>query len=163
MTWAQTPIGSRRTYDVWPAMYSPADRPSSTRAAPAKKRIWSTIGGISSDMVSASGLPVFSLSAATSSSARASIASAIRSSAFCRSLGVLSRQPSKAAAAADIAASTSSADETGAWAKTSPVLGSTRSVVRPSTGSTGLPPTKLRRVRVSDNGSSSRVSGTAGG
>ena len=30
-------------------MYSPADRPSSTRAAPAKNRIWSTIGGISSD------------------------------------------------------------------------------------------------------------------
>jgi hypothetical protein len=39
-----TPIGSRRIHDVWPAMYSPADRPSSTRAAPAKNRIWSTIG-----------------------------------------------------------------------------------------------------------------------
>ena len=45
---------------MWPAMYSPADRPSSTRAAPAKNRIWSTIGGISSDSVSPSGLPVFS-------------------------------------------------------------------------------------------------------
>ena len=41
-------------------MYSPLDRPSSTRAAPAKNRIWSTIGGISSDMVSEIGLPVFS-------------------------------------------------------------------------------------------------------
>ena len=41
-------------------MYSPAARPSSTRAAPAKNRIWSTIGGISSLAVSACGLPVFS-------------------------------------------------------------------------------------------------------
>ena len=48
-------------------MYSPGERPSSTRAAPAKNRIWSTIGGISSDRVSATGLPVFSLSTATSS------------------------------------------------------------------------------------------------
>ena len=63
--------------DVWPAMYSPAARPSSTRAAPAKKRIWSTIGGISSLAVSARGLPVFSASSSTSSSACASIASAI--------------------------------------------------------------------------------------
>ena len=38
-------------------MYSVAARPSSRRAAPAKKRIWSTIGGISSDIVSANGLP----------------------------------------------------------------------------------------------------------
>ena len=53
-------------------MYSPAERPSSIRAAPAKKRIWSTIGGISSDRVSPSGLPVFSDSAAISSSARSS-------------------------------------------------------------------------------------------
>ena len=40
-------------------MYSPAARPSSMRAAPAKNRIWSTIGGISSLAVSPSGLPVF--------------------------------------------------------------------------------------------------------
>ena len=43
-------------------MYSPAALPSSTRAAPAKNRIWSTIGGISSLAVSACGLPVFSAS-----------------------------------------------------------------------------------------------------
>ena len=36
----------------------PADLPSSIRAAPAKKRIWSTAGGISSLVVSAIGLPV---------------------------------------------------------------------------------------------------------
>ena len=122
--------------DVWPAMYSPAERPSSIRAAPAKNRIWSTIGGISSDVVSPIGLPVFSDSAATSSSACDSIASAIRISAFCRSLGVASRQPSKAAAAADMAASTSAAVDTGAGAKTWPVLGLTSSAVRPSTVST---------------------------
>ena len=69
-------------------MYSPAERPSSIRAAPAKKRIWSTIGGISSDRVSPIGLPVFSTSAAISSSARSSNASAIFSRAFCRSAGV---------------------------------------------------------------------------
>ena len=57
-------------------MYSPVALPSSTRAAPAKKRIWSTIGGISSDIVSPIGLPVFSLSMATSSSAFSSITSA---------------------------------------------------------------------------------------
>ena len=77
-------------------MYSPADRPSRLRAAPAKNRSWSTIGGISSLAVSASGLPVFSLSRAMSSSAFASIASAIFSSASERSDGVLSRQDSKA-------------------------------------------------------------------
>ena len=87
-----TPIGSRRIHDVWPAMYSPAARPSSTRAAPAKNRIWSTIGGISSLAVSAHGLPVFCASSRTSSSARASMASAICSSARWRSLGVVSRQ-----------------------------------------------------------------------
>ena len=88
-------------------MYSPAERPSSIRAAPAKKRIWSTIGGISSVRVRPRGLPVFSDSAAISSSARSSKASAIFSSAFCRSAGVVSRQAGKAAAAAAMAASTS--------------------------------------------------------
>ena len=48
-------------------MYSPLARPSSTRAAPAKNRIWSTIGGISSDIVRPIGLPVFSDSMATRS------------------------------------------------------------------------------------------------
>ena len=93
-------MGSRRTHEVWPDMYSPADLPSSTRAAPAKNRIWSTIGPISSLCVSATGLPVFCVSAATRSSALASTASAIRIRAFCRSLGVASRQVSKAADAA---------------------------------------------------------------
>ena len=116
MTWAHTPIGSRRTNDVWSCMYSPADRPSSTRAAPAKNRSWSTIGGSSSLMVSATGLPVLRHSAAASSAARASTASAIFSRARLRSAGVASRQVPKASAAARSAASTSSAEEMGACA-----------------------------------------------
>ena len=81
-------------------MYSPALRPSSSRAAPAKNRIWSTAGGISSLRVSSIGLPVFWHSAAMISSARSSIASANFSSARCRSDGVVSRQVSNAVAAA---------------------------------------------------------------
>ncbi len=95
-------------------MYSPADLPSRWRAAPAKKRIWSTIGGISSDRVTANGLPVFSHSTRTRSSARPSRASAIRNRARLRSDGVASRQPGKAACAAAMAASTSPAPDTGA-------------------------------------------------
>ena len=70
-------------------MYSPALSPSSTRAAPAKNRSWSTQGGTSSVAVRCSGLPVFRDSTATNSSARASIASASRRSASWRSAGVV--------------------------------------------------------------------------
>ena len=91
-------MGSRRMNEVNPDMYSPAERPSSIRAAPAKNRIWSHIGGISSERVSAMGLPVFLDSASTSCWALFSISSAIRSSARLRSPGVASRQPSKASA-----------------------------------------------------------------
>ena len=73
-------------------MYSAAASPSSCRAAPAKNRIWSTMGGISSSMVSWNGLPVFSHSAGTNSSALASRASAMRSSARLRCDGVVRRQ-----------------------------------------------------------------------
>ena len=128
-------------------MYSPADRPSSTRAAPAKNRIWSSAGPSSSESVRPRGLPVLATSAATSSSPRDSNASAILFSAFCRSAGVASRQPSNAASAARTALSTSAAEDTGADAKTWPVVGSTRSLVRPSAVSTKSPPTKLRSGR----------------
>ncbi len=97
-------------------MYSPADLPSSTRAAPAKKRIWSHIGGTSSSIVSCFGLPVFCDSISTSSSARSSNASAIRSRARWRSLGVVSRQLSKARAESWKAASMSAARDSGAVA-----------------------------------------------
>src|SRR5215472_15314572 len=113
--------------EVNPDMYSPAERPSSILAAPAKNRIWSTIGGISSDSVSATGLPVLRDSAATSSSALASIASAILMRARLRSDGVASRQVSNASAAAANAASTSAFPDKGAVAYASPVLGLTTS------------------------------------
>ena len=60
-------------------MYSAVARPSSIRAAPAKNRIWSTIGGSSSLLVSPIGLPVLRASVATSASASRSTASAILS------------------------------------------------------------------------------------
>ena len=62
-------------------MYSPAERPSSTRAAPAKNLIWSSICGSSSDIVNECGLPVFSHSMPTSSSPCSSITSASLSNA----------------------------------------------------------------------------------
>ena len=82
---------------------------------------------------------MFSHSARTSSSARASMASATRSKARLRSAGVQRFQAPKADRAEAMAASTSSAPETGASAKTSPVLGSTNGAVRPDAGGT-LPP-----------------------
>jgi hypothetical protein len=113
--------------EVYPSRYSPADLPSRILAAPAKKRIWSTIAGISSSIVSPRGLPVFSDSARTSSSARSSMASAILSSASCLSDGVESRQDSKARPATSNALSTSAPFETGASANASPVAGLMRS------------------------------------
>ena len=114
MTCAHTPTGSRRTTEVCIRRYSPADRPSRIRAAPAKNRSWSTLGGTSSVAATASGLPVLRHSASVSSPARRSTASANRSSARERSAGVLPLQVSNAAAAARMASSTSAAVETGA-------------------------------------------------
>ena len=119
-----------------PARYSPADRPSSSRAAPAKKRIWSTIGGISSDIVRANGFPVFVPSVRTSSSARASMASAIRNRARLRSDGVVRFHSANASAALRTARSTSPGPDTGASAYGSPVLGSTTGAVGPSSAAT---------------------------
>ena len=81
-------------------MYSPADLPSKILAAPAKNRIWSTIGGISSAMVTWLGLPVLRPSAATRSSAACSTSSAKSSSAFWRCDGVVRFQSVNACAAA---------------------------------------------------------------
>ncbi len=67
-------------------MYLPAAVASMQRAAPAKKRRLSHATGISSRAATI-GLPTFSDSTTLSSSARSSIASAIRSSARARSPG----------------------------------------------------------------------------
>ena len=112
----------------------------------AKKRIWSTIGPISSPRWTAYGLPVFSLSRCMISSARASIASAIRNSASERSDGVLSRQSSNAVAAACIARSTSAGPDNVASAYCSPVAGLITGDVRPSLASTHSPLTKFLKA-----------------
>ncbi|MEY3482882.1 MAG: hypothetical protein RLZ40_925 [Actinomycetota bacterium] len=125
-------------------MYSPALLPSSIRAAPAKKRIWSTIGGISSDVVIETGLPQFSTSIAMNSSLRASMASAMRKSASERSDGVESFHVSKPRSAAFIAASTSACLLFGDVAYTLPVAGLMMSRVSPLAASTCLPSMKLR-------------------
>ena len=109
VTAAQTPIGSRRINEVMPRIYSPADFPSKLRAAPAKNRIASVIVGNSLKSVWEIGLPVFSDSIATISSARDSRASAIFKSARWRSAGVVSFHSWKALSAALHARSTSSA------------------------------------------------------
>src|SRR5215471_14159835 len=136
-------MGSRLIIEVWSFMYSPADRPSSSRAAAAKNRSWSTDGGSSSDRVRPTGLPVFLHSASVSSRARFSTASANLSIARLRSDGVASRQVPNAAAAAFRASSTSAAPDNGARAYASPVLGSTTSLYVPSRGSVCFPFTKL--------------------
>src|SRR5215208_2344152 len=76
-------------------------------------------------MVSPNGLPVFSDSARTRSSAWSSMASASLRSASCLSEGVVSRHVSNALSAASKARSTSACSETGASANVWPVAGLT--------------------------------------
>ena len=75
-------------------------RLSRMRAAPAKNRIWSSIGGISSAIVTWLGLPVLRPSAATRLLVCRSTSSAKSSSAFWRCDGVVRFQSVNAAAAA---------------------------------------------------------------
>src|SRR6185369_8533262 len=123
-------------------MYSPAERPSRIRAAPAKKRRLSEHTGISS-FAYASGLPTFRDSIAASSSAFASMTSARFSSSSARSAGVESSHSGSAAPAASTAASTSAAVHAGTSAIVSPVAGLITSIVPPSAASVHLPPTKI--------------------
>ena len=125
-------------------MYSPALRPSGMRAAPAKKRRLSTIGGISSDIVTSAGFPAFSASRRTNSSALFSIASASLSRAAWRSFGVVSNQvSSNALVAAATAAFASSAVPSGTVAITAPVCGPMMSRVAPSDALTHSPPMNI--------------------
>src|SRR5215210_6048154 len=123
-------------------MYSPAALPSSTRAAPAKKRKLSAETGISSRAYE-SGLPTFRDSSSASSSALSSIALASPSSASARSPGVVSSHSGSAFFAASTARSTSACVPLGTSAITSPVAGFSTSIVPPSTASTHSPPTKF--------------------
>ena len=121
-------------------MYSPAALPSMQRAAPAKKRSWSTIGGTSSSSVVLRGLPASSDSRSAISSPRSSNASASFSSIAWRSPGVVFSQSVAALRAALTALSTSSLVESGALAITSPFAGLVTSSISPSAGSANLPP-----------------------
>src|SRR4029453_19156746 len=135
--------------EVNPLMYSAVALPSSTRAAPAKKRIWSSIGTISSDKVSEYGLPVFSDSRATSSSALASMRSASCNKKRWRSLGVVHRYVSNAVAAAWKAASMSSEPELGEVAYTSPGDGLMMSNVSPDSAGRSSPSMMLEKTFLS--------------
>src|SRR6266540_5319856 len=103
-------------------MYSPAARPSSTRAAPAKKRMLSAATGISSFAYD-SGFPTFFDSSAASSSAFSSIRSASLKRSSARSPGVVSSHSGRAVFAAWTARSASSAVLLATSAITSPVEG----------------------------------------
>ena len=117
-------------------MYSPADLPSSTRAAPAKKRIWSHIGGTSSSMrqlLRLAGVLRLDLDElarrAPRSRRRSAAARAGARSAWCRA------SSSNARAASWNAASMSASPRQRRRSRTtSPVLGSIRSVVAPVGG-----------------------------
>jgi len=101
----------------------------------------STMGGISSDLVAASGLPTFSDSIRASSSPLASIAPASFSIRSLRSRGVVSAQPSsKALRAAATARLTSSSVPFGTWAITFPVAGLTISCAPPPAPGVHSPP-----------------------
>ena len=126
-------------------MYSPAARPSSSRAAPAKKRMLSDATGISS-RAAGTGLPTFWDSSCASSSVFASSASASSSSISARSPGVVSSHSGSAAFAASTARSTSAWVPFGTSPIVSPVDGLMISAVPPSAASTHLPPTKFWNV-----------------
>src|SRR5918999_1025302 len=121
-------------------MYSPAERPSRRRAAPAKKRRLSAQTGISS-RADGSGLPTFRDSSSASSSACSSIRSASRSKIWARSPGVVSSHSGSASTAASTARSTSACVPSGTSPIISPVAGFTISATPPSTASTQRPPT----------------------
>ena len=121
-------------------MYSPAARPSTVRAAPAKKRSWSTIGGISSSNVTWRGLPASLVSQSVISSARSWNASASLRRSSWRWDGVVYCHVSNAPRAAFTARSTSSPVDSGECAITSPVAGLITSSVLPSAGATNSPP-----------------------
>src|SRR6202162_3661382 len=129
---------------VKPVMYSPAARPSSARAAPAKKRKQSAMGGISSDFVAPSGLPTFSDSMRASSSPCSSIALASLSRRSLRSRGVLSNHTSSyALRAAATARSTSCSLPFGTCAMTLPVAGLMISCVSPPVPGVHSPPMNI--------------------
>ena len=130
-------------------MYSPAALPSTTRAAPAKNRMLSTVNSTSKSAVPF-GLPTFACSRLERVSASPSMASAKANSAFDRSCGVDCDQLSKAARAAATARSTSEASPFGTCAISSSVAGLITAIVSPEAASVRSPSMNIcGRVAVS--------------
>jgi hypothetical protein len=123
---------------VWVLRYSPAALPSTTRAAPAKKRTLSTVNSTSKSAVPF-GLPTFACSRLDSVSASPSIASARAWSAVDRSCGVVADQVANASRAAATARSTSAASPFGTSAIVSSVAGLMTAVVSPLAASAHSP------------------------
>src|SRR6266566_4434442 len=127
--------------------FAGAARPSRSRAAPAKKRKQSAMGGISSEMVGASGLPTFSDSICASSSPCSVMTSASLSRRSLRSRGVLSNQTSSYASRAALTARlTSSSVPLGTDAMTLPVAGLTMSWCSRPVPGTHLPSMNISRL-----------------
>ena len=124
-------------------MYSPAALPSSTRAAPAKKRMLSArdrhlVARVGERLADVLRLELGQLLGVRPRSRRRA-----SSSASARSPGVVSSHSGSAAFAASTARSTSACVPLGTSAIVSPVAGFSTSIVPPSTASTHLPPTKF--------------------
>src|SRR5438445_6576676 len=134
-----TPLGSRRAMLVYPAAYSPADVPSSTRACAAMKRMLSFANGRSELSVSLCGLPVWavSISARRWRSLSRWSASLFRSAP--RSAGVIRDHFLNALRAALTARSTSSTFPFGMVPTTFSLAGLITSVLSPETDSTSFP------------------------
>ena len=129
---------------VWVLTYSPAALPSTTRAAPAKKRTLSIVNSRSKS-ATPFGLPTLALSRLESSAALALITSANLCSAVERSAGVVRDQLSKAALAASTARSTSASPPLGTSAITSSVAGLMTWVVSPPAASDQSPLMNIRK------------------
>lgn len=128
--------------------YSPAALPSTTRAAPAKKRTLSTVNSTSKS-ATPFGFPTFCCSRLDSVSASPSIASANLWSAVARSAGVVCDQVAKAARAAATARSTSATSPFGTWAISCSVAGLMTGAVSPLPASAQSPSMNIwRRVAV---------------
>ena len=130
--------------------YSPDAWPSGMRPAPAKNRSVSLTAGISSSKKALRGLPASAASRSEISSACSSRMSASFSIALARSAGVVAAHPGKAAFAAATARFTSSSDESGMSAITSPLAGFVTSSVSPLAASTDSPSMKFCSLRLAD-------------
>ena len=142
-----TPTGSRRIMLVQPLAYSPAALPSTTRAAPAKKRRLSMLNSRSKSATPL-GLPTFSDSSFDSSAAWSSIAWAHFQSIMLRSPGVVCDHSSNAVRAASTALSTSATVPLGTCPIVSSVAGLMTGMVSEVEASAQSPLINMRRLGV---------------